>query len=329
MGVAAEARGRDPEQHVENRPLPPVPSRLYIIGMIQSQNSVWHRPVNQGRPSRIGFADLHLHSTLSDGTLGVEVLIRLCARKGLSCISITDHDNLDSYTQGLPFADAAGIELIPGIEVSSVWQGKDIHILGYFCDSTNLAMNVELEEQARQRHTRVKAIIKKLNSLGIDLSYEKVLTYCKGRVIGRPHVAMAMVDEEYVASFSDAFLKYLAEDGLAFVEKKGLSPQQAIRLIENAGGIAVMAHPYKTNADDLIESMVEWGLKGIEVYCPTQKGNVGRKYREIARKYNLVGTGGSDFHTEGGPYGPNCLKMPYAVVDQLRERRETSRAEWF
>lgn len=297
--------------------------------MIQSQSSVWHHTVRQSRPPRTGFADLHMHTTLSDGSLPVDDLIRLAVRKGLSSISITDHDNLDSYLQGLKLAEELGIELIPGIEVSSVWQGKDIHILGYFCDSTNLAMNIELDEQARQRHTRVKAIIKKLNTLGIELNYEKVLTYCKGRVIGRPHVAMAMVDEEYVANFSDAFTKYLAEDGIAFVEKKGLNPQQAIRLIENAGGIAVMAHPYKTAADDLIESLVEWGLKGIEVFCPTQKGNAGRKYREIARKFNLVGTGGSDFHTESGPYSLNCLKIPYSVVDQLRERRETSRAEWF
>lgn len=297
--------------------------------MILSQSTDWPQPGRQNRPSRVGFADLHMHSTLSDGSLGVEPLLRLAARKGLCCVSITDHDNLDSYIQGKKLADELGIELISGIEVSAVWQGRDIHILGYFCDSTNLAMNLELEEQARQRHARVKAIVKKLNGLGVDLSYEKVITYCKGRIIGRPHVAMAMVDEEYVSSFSEAFQKYLAEDGIAFVEKKGLSPQQAIRLIENAGGIAVMAHPYKTNADELIESLVEWGLKGIEVYCPTQKGNAGRKYRELARKYNLVGTGGSDFHTEGGPYSLNCLKMPYSVVDQLRERRDSSRAEWF
>lgn len=297
--------------------------------MIQSQPAAWHPSVRQNLPPRTGFADLHMHTTLSDGSLSVESIIRLAVRKGLSCISITDHDNLDSYLQGKKLADEVGLELISGIEISSVWQGKDIHILGYFCDSTNLAMNLELEEQTKQRHARVRAIIKKLNGLGVDLAYEKVLSYCKGRVIGRPHVAMAMVDEEYVGNFSEAFQKYLAEDGAAFVEKKGLNPQQAIRLIENAGGIAVMAHPYKTNSDDLIENLVEWGIKGIEVYCPTQKGTAGRKYREIARKYNLVGTGGSDFHTESGPYSLNYLKMPYSVVEQLRERRETSRAEWF
>ncbi len=279
--------------------------------------------------TKVGFADLHLHTSLSDGTLSVEELIQLSKRKGLRCISITDHDNLESYKLAIGPAEEADIELIPGIEVSAVWQGKDIHILGYFCDPTNLAMNMELEESGKQRVTRIRAIIKKLNTLGVDITFEKVLSYCKGPVIGRPHVAMSLVDEEYVSSFSEAFTKYLGEGCIAFVEKKGLNPQQTIRLIENAGGIAVLAHPYKTGADTLIPDLVEWGLKGIETYSPSQKGSAGRKYRDIALRYNLVGTGGSDFHTEGGPSGPNCMKIPYSVVEELRERREKSRAEWF
>jgi predicted metal-dependent phosphoesterase TrpH len=113
------------------------------------------------------------------------------------------------------------------------------------------------------------------------------------------------------------------------VEKKGISPQQAIRLIENAGGIAVMAHPLKTNADALIEPLVQAGLKGIEIFCPGQKGSAGRKYRDLAVKYNLVGTGGSDFHTEGALVGLGALKMPYSVVEALKERREKSHAEWY
>ena len=279
--------------------------------------------------TKVGFADLHLHTSLSDGTLSVEELILLSKRKGLRCISITDHDNLESYKLAIGPAEEADIELIPGIEVSAVWQGKDIHILGYFCDPTNLAMNMELEESGKQRVTRIRAIIKKLNTLGVEITFEKVLSYCKGPVIGRPHVAMSLVDEEYVSSFSEAFTKYLGDGCIAFVEKKGLNPQQTIRLIENAGGIAVLAHPYKTGADVLIPDMVEWGLKGIETYSPSQKGAAGRKDRDIALRYNLVGTGGSDFHTEGGPYGPNCMKIPYSVVEELRERREKSRAEWF
>lgn len=297
--------------------------------MIQPQADTFFPGPRAVRATRIGTADLHCHTTLSDGALSVEELILMAARKGISCLAITDHDNVESYTMGLKLAESLGIELVPGIELSSVHQGKDIHILGYFCDTTNLAMNLELEEQAKIRHTRVKAIIKKLNALGIELTYEKVITFCKGPIIGRPHIAMAMVAEEYVTSFAEAFHKYLAEDALAYVEKKGISPQQAIRMIENAGGIAAMAHPYKTNADHLIEPLVEAGLKGIEIYCPGQKGSAGRKYREFVQKYNLIGTGGSDFHSEGTVVGLGALKMPYSVVEALKERREKSHAEWF
>ena len=277
-----------------------------------------------------GYADLHMHTKLSDGTLSVDELLMLCKRKGLRCISITDHDNLDSYKLAEEPAKEIGLEIIPGIEISAVWQGKDIHILGYFCDPTNLALNMELEDFAKQRIARVKAIIKKLNALGIDITYEKVHSYCKGKVIGRPHIAMSMVDEEYIGNFAEAFTKYLGDGCVAFVEKKGLNPQQTIRLIENAGGIAVLAHPYKSGlSDEFIENMVEWGIKGIEVYSPAQKGAVGRKYKEMAVRYGLVGTGGSDFHTEGGAYPPGCMKMPYTVVQALKECREKSRAEWF
>ena len=120
-----------------------------------------------------GYADLHMHTKLSDGNLSVEELLTLCKRKGLRCISITDHDNLDSYNLAVEPAKEIGLEIIPGIEISAVWQGKDIHILGYFCDPTNLALNMELQDFAKQRVTRAKAIIKKLNALGIDITYEE------------------------------------------------------------------------------------------------------------------------------------------------------------
>ncbi len=285
--------------------------------------------MTESAKQKSGFADLHLHTNLSDGSLSPFELVKLSKRRGLRCISVTDHDTLASYAATKPFADELGIEIIPGIEVSAVWQGRDVHILGYFCDPTNLAINMELEESAKQRVSRAKAILKKLSTLGVNISFEKVVGYCKGKVIGRPHIAMALVDEEYVANFSDAFNKYLGDGAPAFVEKRGLNPQQTIRLIENAGGIAVLAHPYKSNIDSLIPDLVEAGLQGIEVYSPAQKGSAGRRYREIAERYGLVGTGGSDFHSESSPHLPNCMKMPYTVVEELRERREKSRAESF
>jgi predicted metal-dependent phosphoesterase TrpH len=277
-----------------------------------------------------GFADLHMHTKFSDGDLSVDELIRLSKKKGLRCISITDHDNLDSYNAALEPAKEVGIEIIPGIEISSVYEGRDIHILGYFCDPTNLALNLELENFTRQRITRAKAIIKKLNTLGIDIQYEKVASFCNGKVIGRPHIAKTLVAEEYISSFAEAFTKYLGDGCVAFVEKKGLNPQQTIRLIENAGGIAVLAHPYKSGIEEsFIPEFVEWGIQGIETYTPAQKGNIGKRYRDIAKRFNLVETGGSDFHAPHGTTLPNCMKMPYTAVTELKERKEKSRAEWF
>ena len=276
-----------------------------------------------------GFADLHIHTNLSDGNFSVKEIIEMSTKKKVRCISITDHDKIDSYYQGKKLAAEHDLELIPGVEISSVHQGRDIHILGYFFDPTNLSLNLELQELTKQRHIRVKAIIKKLNSLGVEISYDKVLSFCKGKVIGRPHIALAMLAEELVGSFGEAFQKYLGEGAAAFVEKNGISPQETVKLIENAGGVAVMAHPFITIADELIPSLVEAGLKGIEVYSPGQKGAIRRKYRSIARRYNLVGTGGSDYHSSQSPVAINGLRMPYAVVEELRNRREKSHAERF
>lgn len=278
---------------------------------------------------KTGYADLHMHTVLSDGDFTVEQVLQIAAAKGLRAISITDHDNIDSWTLGKSLAQELDIELIPGVEISAVHQGRDIHILGYFFDVTNLALNMELEQQVRRRQARVRSILRKLNTFGIDLSWEKVTSYCAGRIIGRPHIAAALVEEEYVRNFSQAFNEYLGEDGKAFVEKKGISPQQAIRLIEKSGGVAVLAHPYKSHADDIIDELVEAGLKGIETWCQAQKGSTRRRYRDIARKHNLLGTGGSDFHNDNSQCAIGGLKMPYQVVEAMKEIREQAKSDWF
>jgi predicted metal-dependent phosphoesterase TrpH len=289
-----------------------------------------HRKMMRGQPVKFrDLADLHMHSILSDGAFTVESLVDMAIKKGLRCIAITDHDNMDSYEIACKAAQGTSLEIIPGIEVSAVHEGKDIHILGYFMDVTNLAFNLELREQTRRRIQRVRAIIRKLNLLGIDITFEKVQSFQKGPVLGRPHIAAALIAEEYVSNFSEAFNKYLADGAEAFVEKRGISPLQAIRLIENAGGIAVLAHPFKTSADHMIEDLVGWGLKGIETYCHVQKGTIGKRYRDIAKQYNLVGSGGSDFHDghSGGALG--VVPVPYSVVEQLRNRVSLIAAEGF
>lgn len=273
-------------------------------------------------------ADLHMHSRFSDGALTVTELIDLSVARKLSCISITDHDTFDAYDAGKDYAAEKGLEFIPGIEISAVHKGRDIHILGYFIDVNNLALNLEMQEQAKNRRRRVKEILKRLDRMGMPLSFEKVLSKAGGGVIGRPHIAMAMIEEEYISSFNDAFSKYLSEDGDAYVEKRGLGIEETIQLIRRAGGISVLAHPQKSRCDELIPMMVECGLGGLETYCPTQKGSSARNYREMAQKYGLVCSGGSDFHVEHHQAVLGSMKMPYSVVENLRARLEKQKAEW-
>ena len=259
--------------------------------------------------------DLHVHTLHSDGTLTVEALLNLAVSKGLTCISITDHDTFDAYATAPEIAKSLGVELVPGIEISSVSDGRDIHILGYFCNTGDAELLAALEIQRKKRKDRVKAILEKLQSLGVNLSYEQVEQKCFGASISRPHIASAMVEARYVNSFSEAFDLYLKEGAAAYCPPRGLSSETAISLINKAGGLAVMAHPEYTNADELIPRLVKFGIVGLEVYNYKTTKSV-KKYKNIAKKYKLIETGGSDFH--GGPGMLGSQKLPYSIVERLR-----------
>jgi hypothetical protein len=282
------------------------------------------------KPNRIKkeYVDLHMHSTFSDGAFTVEELLYKAKNANLNTISITDHDNLDAYEAGLPLAQTLGINFVPGVEISAVYEGRDIHILGYFYDHTNLALHMEIREQSKRRQSRGKSILKKLKTLGINLSWEKVLAYSKHGVVGRPHIAMAMQKEEYVDSFAEAFQKYLGEGAEAYVEKKGISIEQTIALIRSAGGISVLAHPHRSGIDELIPQMAEWGLGGIETFCQSQKGVASKRYRDFAKKHDLVCSGGSDFHSDNGSCRLGGLKIPHSVIEQLQNKLEHQKADW-
>jgi len=262
--------------------------------------------------------DLHLHTLHSDGMLTVEALLKLVASKGLTCVSITDHDTFVAYATAPKIAESLGVELIPGIEISSVDKGRDIHILGYFCDIHNPEFLAALDVQHERRKDRVRASLEKLHKLHIDISYEQVEKFCPGVSIGRPHIAMAMLDAGYVGSFQEAFGMYLRDGAPAYTALDGLTPEKAIALIKKSGGLAVMAHPEYTDADDLIPSLVEYGIAGIEVYNYKTAKNV-KKYKKVAKKYGLVETGGSDFHYEGsGLLGKQ--ELPYSIIENLKAR---------
>ncbi len=272
------------------------------------------------------FVDLHMHSTFSDGALQVKELIDLCHVQGLSAIAITDHDNIDSYEEGREYAKDKGIEYVPGVEISSSADGSDIHILGYLFDPTHLKLNRTLVDLRARRVDRARQIVDRLEGKGVTLNYDHVVARAHGGSVGRAHIAAQLMEEEYVVTFQDAFNKYLGNDSelMADLDTVKLSPAEAIGLIREAGGVPVMAHPSKTNRDDLLEMLVEAGLMGIETYCHGQTQASYQKYKTFAQKHNLLCSGGADFHVKryDGRNSPGSLRIPYKILSTMKEVKE-------
>jgi len=269
--------------------------------------------------------DFHMHSTHSDGELSVRDLIDYCVEQGVTAMSITDHDNIEAYEEGREYAAAAGIGFIPGVEISSVWEGRDIHILGYLYEPTHLRLNQTLMRLRERRRLRAQEIVRRLAERGLQVDYEVLLQRSKGGSLGRAHIASVLVEQEYVSSFHDAFARYLGTGTTLMegIESEKLSPQAAIELILEAGGVPVLAHPGRTNQDAAIESMVDCGLKGIETYCHSHNPAGFRKYKEIAKRYGLFCSGGADFHAkrEDDRGAPGSLRVPLQVLDRIQETK--------
>jgi 3',5'-nucleoside bisphosphate phosphatase len=268
-----------------------------------------------------------MHSTFSDGALQVKDLIDLCRVQGLSAIAVTDHDNIDSFEEGREYAKAQGIEYIPGVEISSSIDGSDIHILGYLFDPTHLKLNRTLVDLRARRVDRARQIVDRLEGKGISLNYDRVVARAHGGSVGRAHIAAQLVEEEFVVTFQDAFNRYLGNDSelMADLDTVKLTPAEAIGLILEAGGVPVLAHPSKTNRDDLLGMLVEAGLMGIETYCHGQTQSNYQKYRTFAQKNNLICTGGADFHVKrfDGRNCPGSLRIPYKVLSSMKEAKQT------
>jgi predicted metal-dependent phosphoesterase TrpH len=269
--------------------------------------------------------DFHMQSTQSDGELSVRDLIDYCVEQGVTAMSVTDHDSIEAYEEGREYAAAAGIGYIPGVEISSTWEGRDIHILGYMYEPTHLRLNQTLVHLRERRRIRAQAIVNRLAERGLEVSFDKLLQRSKGGSIGRAHIASVLVEQEYVPSFHDAFTRYLGS-GTTLMEgldSEKLSPQAAIELILEAGGVPVLAHPGRTNQDAAIEAMVESGLKGIETYCHSHSPAGFRKYKEIAKRYGLFCSGGADFHAkrEDDRGAPGSLRVPMDVLDRIQETK--------
>jgi hypothetical protein len=271
------------------------------------------------------FADLHLHTIFSDGTYTPEDLIRESERVGLCAISVVDHDTIDGIEPTLGIARSRNIEVLPGIELSTEYDGTEVHILGYLIDCSNKELREKIDSLKKNRIERIYKILDKLQKIGINLKAQEVFDLAPQGTVGRLHIARAMVKEGLVNSTTEAFQKYIGDRCPAYILGFKLSPFEAIRLIKNAAGIPVLAHPYSLNRDDLILKFIDYGIMGLEVYYPEHSQTMINFYLSLAQKYNLLVTGGSDCHGQvKSEVQIGSIKIPYELVEKLKEAKAKS-----
>lgn len=255
------------------------------------------------------FVDLHTHSTASDGTFSPTELIDQAKQNGLSAIALTDHDTVDGIFEAALRANEIGIDFLPGIEISaeSPTPGGTLHILGYGIDPSSEVLKDLTKTLRSGRDTRNPRIISRLNQLGVPITLEEVQSIVGKGVMGRPHIAAVLVKKGVVRSIQEAFDRYLGQGGLAYFDKERLTSRQAIERIRSAGGLAVLAHPVQlrtTNHAELeriLKDLMDQGLQGIEVLHSDHTESHVRVYQDLARRYGLIRTGGSDFHGRNKP----------------------------
>ncbi len=265
--------------------------------------------------------DLHSHTNHSDGYYSPEELVHKAKDVGIDILSITDHDSTNAIAKATKIGRELGVEIIPGVEISSDIRGIEVHILGYFIDITNNELEHYLKFFREERIIRAKNIVRKLNHLGLDISMADVMRLSKNSAVGRPHIAQAMLELGLVKSFQDAFNKYIRNGGPAYEGKVHLSPQSAFKIISDAGGLSFVAHP-RHMSENIIKDLIDAGADGIEVIHPSHSKELTRFYRGIVNEYYLLESGGSDFHggkrSDDDKFG-KIFTTPI-VVDAMRTR---------
>lgn len=273
--------------------------------------------------------DLHLHTTYSDGSLSPGEVLKHAQRANVTALAITDHDTVDGLPDAFEAGASLGIEVIPGIEISSRYGDSELHVLGYFLDWNDAALRHELAELKQTRHTRNPLIIQKLNELGLDMTYDEVKALAGDVSVGRPHIARVLMNKGYVTSAKEAFERYLAEGAAAYVPRELPDPSCAIALIRAAKGVAVLAHPvwlHRTGEgiEKLCDRLKAAGLQGIEAHYSTHRPEQTAEYLSTARRLDLLITGGSDFHGLTKPdievgIGRGSLNVPPKLLEPLRK----------
>jgi hypothetical protein len=266
------------------------------------------------------FADLHLHTNFSDGTYTPEELVGHARRQGFAAIALTDHDTVEGCARAAAACQQAGIEFISGTELTAEQDGNELHILGYLMDTGNTRLLEEMGRFQSVRQNRIREMVARLNQIKVPLKEEAVFKLANCRAPGRPHVARALVAAGLCSSLDEAFERFLRKHRPAWVPKFKMSAAHAIELIHQSGGLAVMAHPGLNHNDEIIPAMVEAGLDGIECFHTKHSTAMSERYLEIADRFELLVTGGSDCHgmSKGKPL-IGTVKLPYEHVEALKD----------
>ncbi len=275
--------------------------------------------------------DLHTHSTASDGSLHPAELVQLAKESGLSALAVTDHDTVTGLEEALQAGKDAGIEVIPGCELSVVTPSAKMHILGLWLPVNPVGLMGSLDELIRHRHERNIIIVEKLQKLGIDITYEEVKERAGEGSVGRPHIAAILFDKGYVTSVQESFTRFLGPRGKAYVPKKVLTAVEAVTLMKNEGATVMMAHPFLNglNIDEVATESIrlrDVGMDGFEAYYSEHSASQQQGLLNLAQRLEMQVSGGSDFHGSPKPkirlgVGKGGLHIPDSVLDDLKEYR--------
>ncbi|MGQ0554881.1 MAG: PHP domain-containing protein [Nitrospiraceae bacterium] len=273
--------------------------------------------------------DLHLHTIHSDGSCTPTEVVNRAHQAGVTALAITDHDIMTGVVEAMEAGQQCGIEIIPGVEISSLSGTSELHILGYFLDRQDPDLLARLKTLRDGRHLRNPQIIERLQTLGIDITYDEVRALAGSDSVGRPHIARALMDKRVVASAKEAFDRFLANGKPAYVPRELPSPAEAIHWIKAARGLAVLAHPTWVKVAeqpliDLVRQLKADGLDGVEVYYSTHAARQTREYLSLAQQLGLLVTGGSDFHGLTKPeievgIGKGTLHIPTSLLPKMKE----------
>jgi len=273
------------------------------------------------------FADLHLHTHFSDGTYSPEELAGHARRFGLAAVALTDHDSIEGCARMATACSQLNLEFITGTELTAEHEGAELHLLGYSLDTLHPRLLRELARFQSVRQDRIREMVARLNHLHVPLQPEAVFALANCRSPGRPHVARALVQAGFCGTLDEAFERYLKKHRPAWVPKCKMSAAEAIQLVHEAGGVVIMAHPGLNHNDSLIPKMADAGIDGLECFHSKHSLAAREHYLGLARKHNLLVTGGSDCHgmNKGRPL-IGSIHLPYEHVARLRERARRVRS---